>query len=595
MKKNGFTLIEVLVGSAVFVLIAVTAYNSYVSLFKIINLNQYRVLAIDLANEQFEIARNMPYSSVGVQGSIPNGSIPHTQTLTRGGTIFVVTTTVRNIDLPFDGTIGGTPNDLSPADNKLVEVEVSCSACNNMQPVSLVGQVAPKNLETASTNGALFIRVFDANGQPVQDASVHVVNIATSTTIVIDDVTDASGMLRLVDVPPQANAYRITVTKSGYSTDRTYPIGGSGNPSPSKPDATVLLQQVTQISFSIDKLSSIHFSSVTPNCEVVGSFGFSIVGSKQIGTNVPKYSQNTSTNSSGILDLSSIEWDSYTISPTDTTRYLSGINPLNPVAVNPDGSQNIQLIVVPKDPNGLVMTIKDRATSLPLSGATVRLTKNGGGFDETLITGQGYLSQTDWSAGSSQENFINQLKYFSDDGNIDIATTAGQIKLRSAFGEYNPSGVLESSTFDTGSASNFFSLVWSPIDQPVLAGANSVRLQFATNATVTSTTTWSFKGPDGSNTSYYLSSNSSLNAIHGSDRYARYRAYLSTATATVTPNISDIAFTYTSDCVPPGQVIFTGLSTGNYTVEISKSGYTTNTTSITVGTGWQESQILLGP
>ena len=142
--KNGFTLVEVLVGSAIFLIIALAAYNAYVGLFKLINLSQYKVLAVSLANERFEIARNMPYEDVGIVNSIPNGEIPHTQTLVRGGVSFVVTTTVRNIDLPFDGTIGGSPNDISPADNKLVEVDVSCDGCNGMKPVTLTGQVAPK-------------------------------------------------------------------------------------------------------------------------------------------------------------------------------------------------------------------------------------------------------------------------------------------------------------------------------------------------------------------------------------------------------------------------------------------------------------------
>jgi prepilin-type N-terminal cleavage/methylation domain-containing protein len=439
--KRGFTLVEILVGAAVFVVIAVAAYNAYVSLFKLIQLNQYKVLATELASEQFEIARNMPYASVGVQGSIPNGSIPHIQGLIRGGTTFTVTTIVRNIDLPFDGTIGGTPNDLSPADNKLVEIVVSCDGCRGMQPITLDGQVAPKNLETATTNGALFIRVFDANGQPVQNASVHVVNVATTSTIIIDDVTDTNGMLQLVDIPPQSNAYRITVTKSGYSTDRTYPLDGSGNSNPAKPDPTVLLQQVTQISFSIDRLSSIHFSSVTPTCAPVGNFSFNIAGSKQIGNGVAKFSQNTSTNGSGKLDLSSMEWDSYTITPNDASQYLSGINPLNSIAINPDSSQNIQLIAVPKDPNGLLVTVRDNSTLLPLSGAAVELTDTDG-FDQATTTGQGDISQT--------------------------------------------------------------------------------------------------------------------------------------------------------DCVPPGQVIFTGLSAGNYTVKVSKTGYAEYSVDVSIGNGWQETQVQMG-
>jgi hypothetical protein len=108
--------VEVLVGAAVFLLVSLSAYEAYIGLFKLIDLGQYRLLAVSLANEQFEIARNMPYSSVGVVGGVPNGVIPHVQTLARGGVEFTVTTTVRNLDLPFDGLLGGTPSDSSPAE-----------------------------------------------------------------------------------------------------------------------------------------------------------------------------------------------------------------------------------------------------------------------------------------------------------------------------------------------------------------------------------------------------------------------------------------------------------------------------------------------
>lgn len=591
-KRRAFTLVEVLIGAAVFVVVAVAAYNAFVSLFQLIHLNQERVLAIDLAEERFEIARNMSYANIGVQGSIPVGSIPHSVTLVRGGISFTVITTVRNIDLPFDGTIGGTPNDLSPADNKLVQIEVDCGSCRNFQPIILTGQVAPKNLETASTNGALFIRVFDANGQPVQGANVHVENVATTTTIAIDDTTDVNGMLQLVDVPPGNNAYRITVSKAGYSTDRTYSTTDVANPKPTKPDATVVLQQVTQVSFAIDKLSAIHVQSVTPTCAPVGNFAFHMTGSKLIGENIAKYSSDKTTDANGNLVLNGMEWDSYSILPKDLTRYLTGINPLNPVAVNPDSSVNIQLITVPQNSNALLVTVRDSATNLPLPDATVRVTASG--YDKTLVTGHGFLSQTDWSGGSGQEDYIDNTKYFVDNGNVDTSN-AGDITLGTVFGQYNSSGNLESSTFDTGSASNFYSLIWSPADQLAPIGADAVRLQIASNATITPTTTWSFIGPDGTGSSYYNVSNSTINSVHNGDQFLRYKLYLATASTTLSPNVSEISFTYSSACVPPGQVIFTGLPAGTYTVTVSKSGYATNTVAAAVDNDWQEEQVILGP
>ena len=591
----GFSLVEVLVGTALFLTISIAAYGAYIGLFKLIDLSQYRVLATSLANEQIELARNMPYDDVGVVGSIPSGVIPHTQNIERGGVDFVVETIVRNVDLSFDGTIGGSPNDLSPADNKLLQVTVACEGdCRGLQPIVVSGQVAPKNLETASSNGALFIRVFDANGLPVQGANVHVQNIATSSTISINDVTDANGMLQLIDVPPQGNAYRITVSKSGYSSDRTYPVGGSGNPNPVIPDATVLLQQVTQVSFAIDRLGTLELSSVSPTCSLVPNFDVGLVGSKLIGADVNKYVDSHTTDSNGELVLEDMEWDTYTSWPIDTSYHLVGINPLNPAPLNPGATQNIQLIVEPKDPRTILVTVKDSATGLPISDAEVTLSRTG--YEEILTTGKGYVNQTDWSGGSGQEIYTDTSRYYTDDGNIDVDGIEGEIRLRNAFGSYNPQGQLESSVFDTGSESNFFNFTWSPLDPPLLAGEESVRFQIATNATMTPTTTWEYVGPDGTVSSFFDTPDTPIHESHNGHKFLRYLAYLKTADDAVTPNISDVAFTYTSLCTPPGQVAFSGLSSGTYTLTVSKDEYTTYVDEdVEVDSDWQEVTVIMSP
>ena len=587
-NRRGFTLVEVLVGAAVFLMISLAAYNAYIGLFNLINLSQYKILAVSLANEQFEIARNMPYNDVGIVNGIPNGKIPQSQTLVRGGVTFEVDAIVRNIDQPFDGQIGSTTNDTSPADNKLLEITVTCNGCKNMQPFTVTGQVAPKNLETASTNGALFIRVFDANGQPVQGANVNVVNVATTTTIIIDDVTDATGWLQLIDVPPGTEAYRITVGKSGYSTERTYPLGDVGNPAPIKPDATVLVQQVTQVSFAIDQLGSLAVSSVSPTCTAIPNFDFSLLGSKQIGLNVPKYSQNLSTNGSGSLSLSSMEWDIYTVTPTDASHDLFGLNPLNPVTINPGAAQQLQLIVVPTDTRSILVTVRDSATLLPISGATVVLSGDATG---NKVTGKGFINQTDWAGGSGQVNYTDTTRYSFDNGFVDITGVPGIIRLSEAFGVYNPDGSLESSTFDTGSVSNFYNLVWSPTDPPA---STTVKFQIAT-ATTSTPTSWDFLGPDGTSGTYYTVSDSPINAVHNGDRYLRYKTFLHTDDTAITPNISDVAFTFTSSCTPPGQVMFSGLPSGNYHVNVSQTGYSDFDQDIVLNSNWLEVQAVMTP
>lgn len=593
--QAGFTLAEVIVGAALFAFIAVAVYQGYTTLLQLVAASRVKITATNLANEQIELIRNMPYSNVGEVSGIPVGVIPQIQTLVRDGYTFTVNTTVRNIDDPFDGTIGGAPNDTSPADYKLVELGIDCTNCKNFQTMTVSTRVAAKSLETSSTNGALFVRVFDGNGQPVSNANVNIVNTQITPSIVIDDVTSNNGMLQIVDVPPGVNAYKISISKSGYTTDQTYATS-TGNPNPSKPHATVVIQQVTQVSLTIDKVSTLNLSTVTESCAPVANVPFSIVGSKLIGSspNVYKYNQSFSTDAGGGKTLNAMEWDTYSIALTGGSYRLAGVNPLMPVTLLPDSTQNAQFIITTKNPRLLMVTVKDSGTGLPVSGATVTLS-DGGSYSEVLVTGRGYLNQTDWSGGSGQSDFINQTQYLSSDGNVDSDSPVGEMKLSSIFGDFAVSGNLTSSTFDTGTTTNFNQIVWSPTNQPVETGLNNVRFQIATNSSNNASSTWSFLGPDGTVGTFYDTTNANISTVHNGDRFLRYKAYVATASTTYSPNIADVSFTFTTSCIPPGQVIFSNLNAGSYTVTVDTVGYTQYISPVTVSADWQETQAVINP
>ncbi len=590
-RNRGFTLLEVIVGAALFALIAVSVYQSFATLTTLVSVARLKITATDLVNERLELIRNLPFNQVGEVGGIPSGVLNHVETFVRDNNSFIATTTIRNLDDPFDGTIGGVPNDISPADYKMVEIDINCTSCKNFPQMNVSTQVAPKNLETASTNGALFVKAFDANGIPIQSANVHMVNNTVTPNIVVDDVTNAQGVLQIIDAPPGANAYQVTVTKGGYTTDQSYATSVA-NPHPINLNPTVALQQVTQSSFVIDKVSSMNLSAVTDTCEPVPGLTFAVQGNKLIGTNpnVYKYNQNVTLDGAGKKTLSNLDWDTYAMNLTSAGYYLAGVNPLLPVSLAPGASQDVQLVVTNEPASVLLVAVKDSATSLPLSGATVTLSKVG--YTGILTTGRGFLSQTDWSGGSGQNALVDQAKYFSSDGNIGTTNPVGDMKLNVAFGIYASSGNLTSSTFDTGTTSNFNQITWSPGSQPVQTGTPNVRFQIATN---NDATTWNFIGPDGTNGTYYTSSNANIASANNGNRYFRYKAYLDTASTTYTPTVSDIALTFTSSCIPPGQVAFTGLSNGTYTLTISSGGYTTYSGSITISSPWQSQQVILSP
>ncbi|MEK7554446.1 MAG: prepilin-type N-terminal cleavage/methylation domain-containing protein [Patescibacteria group bacterium] len=587
-RRNGFTLIETLIAVAIMTVVAFSVYRALAVLLEILETSEVRVAAAALANEKLEYIRNMTYPDIGIVGGAPSGYVEPIDLKKRRGIDFTISTIIRNIDDPFDGVIGGNPNDLSPADYKLIEITVQCSSpCSDPQPFVFTGRAAPRTLENASTNGSLFVQVIDASGQPVSGATVQVVNTAVTPQVNINDITDVNGFLKIIDVPPSVQMYHVAVTKNGYSSDQTYAITPQ-NPNPIKPDATVALQTVTQVTLSTDRVSTLNFSSVNEACTPIPNIDFSLAGAKLIGTapNVLKYNQNFATDGSGLRTVSGLEWDNYTLTVPVGAYALRGAIPLSPIAVSPNSTQSVKIVATPQVPQSLLVTVRDSASLLPLSNASVRLT--GASYDTTLVTGRGFLRQTDWSGGAGQDIYQNQTKYFDQDGNIDTANPAGDLKLlETATSTYANSGVLTSSTFDTGSPSTFYAFTFNPGAQPPQTGQDSVKFQFAT-ATTTSPTTWNYLGPDGTSGTYYTVSVTDINAVHTGDQYFRYRVFLGTPNQNYSPTLSDIAVTFASSCVPPGQVLFTGLPNDTYTIEIQRTSYQTLNDITTVNQAWQE-------
>lgn len=567
-KLNGFTLIEVVVATAVFLLFAIGVYGGLQLVFKIVYQSRLRILETSILSAELETVRNLPFEQVGISGGLPAGVLPHTKNVTRNGILFNITTTVRNVDDSFDGTIGGNPNDTSPADYKLVEMAIICANCIQQEPVILNTMVSPKGLEGASQNGALFINVFDANGQPVSGVDVHVVNTNPNPDLVINDTTDNEGWLKIVDTPTGTLCYNITVSKAGYSSD--------GTVAPVKLPATVATQTVTEIFFSIDRLSNLNIHTVSHACAPVGNASFNMHGEKLIGTSpdVYKYSHNFTTNGAGDKELTGLEWDKYHLDFSGSGYDIGGSAPMLPLKLNPGATQDLTVILRSHVADSLLVRVNDAGTGLPLSNATVRLT-NGGLYDKSLITGLGYTRQTDWSGGSGQTDFSIADKYFADSGTLDNDSPAGDLKLKRSGQHYLNSGWLESSTIDLGTAVNFNSLIWEPIDQPVQAGANALTFQLATSDTSTPAS-WDYVGPDGTADTYYTISNNVIWNGHNGDRYLRYKTYLSTADDSFTPQLSEVAFTYVNECSPPGQSFFNDVANGAYTLEVSHDGYATN-------------------
>ena len=582
--QRGFTLIEILIAVSLFLIVAVGIYASYANLIEVVGRTRTHTLATSLLNREIEIVRNLPYDSIGIIGGVPAGVIASSTTIVYEGQQFVLAATVHSVDDPFDGRVGGAPSDTALADYRLVQLTLTCPTCFRFVPLSFTTWASPQHLEGSTKNGALFIDVFDASSNPFSGADVSIINNNTLPTITISDITGANGTYELVDTPTSTLSYRVTVSKTGYSTDKTYAADPVNNPNPQPAYATVASQQVTEIAFAIDKLSTLQVTTQDFLCKPIPAITLNQVGDKLIGVepDVPKYANSVTTNQSGTATLNNLEWDTYTFTNTSGSYDIAGVTPFNPFDLDPGVHGSIDFVMEPHTTNSLLVTSEDESGD-PLPEATVTITDSKGN-DTVKLSGERFLTDTDWSAGT----------YTSQDGTIEVSNPAGTLKLKKVGNSYPTSthSYLISQTFDFGTATTtLHSFSWNPTSQPAQTGADSVKFQFAAN---NDNATWNYIGPDGTAETYFTTAVSDLSA-YNNKRYFRYKAYINTVDQNYTPSITDVQLRFTSACVSSYQALFSNLTTGDYTVAVAKDGYQTTTSTVTVASGWQEDEETLYP
>lgn len=419
-QQKAFSLVEVVIGIAILAFISLTLYTLINFTLNIIWESKVRITATQLANQKIEMARNLSYTEVGTSGGIPSGIIPATETITRNNILFTVNTQVVYIDDPFDGTLGGEPNDTLNTDYKRVRVEVSWNYRLQHRPIVLITDIMPPGLESTVGGGTLKILVYNAYGQPVTQAQVTIYNSLVEPQINISTLTDNAGYVILPGSPESTEGYKITVTKNNYSTDQTH-VATTELPSPEKPPANVFENQTTNISFAIDYLSN--FSLRLQNQSGIGLSGvtLNIQGEKTIGFDaeeqpVYKYDQNKVSNALGDIVLNDMEWDSYVFSLPESAVYnISETVPIQPLNLLPNTTTATTIVLVPKATHSLLVIVKD-VDNQPLANAQVHLFSSNPVLDQTLTTdtsGQVYF--TPWvNTESTLEITLESYEDYTD-------------------------------------------------------------------------------------------------------------------------------------------------------------------------------------
>lgn len=261
MTPRGLSLIDVVVGVAIMTLVFFALFGAFQLSIQLVFSTKAKIGATALLAERMEFVRSLPYASVGTVGGIPSGPVPQLEQVNLNGTLYTLRTLVLYTDAPEDGLDDEDENGVT-ADYKTVKVEVLWSVRDSSRSTFAVTRISPVGLETLEGGGTLRVNVFNAIAEPVSNASVRVVNDATSPAIDVTLETNEQGVVSLPGAP-EASGYEITVSKTGYSDAQTYDVTVD-NPNPSPAHVTVVEADTATVSFAIDQLGSLSLSTFEP-------------------------------------------------------------------------------------------------------------------------------------------------------------------------------------------------------------------------------------------------------------------------------------------------------------------------------------------
>lgn len=259
--RRGMTLIDVVVGTAIMLMIFLAIFGAFQISIQLVFSTKAKTGAVALITDRMEYIRGLPYSSVGVVGGIPAGNIDPLEQVRLNGVTYTLRTLVQYEDAPEDGLDDLDENGIT-ADYKVIKVEALWNIRGSSRSTFLVSRMAPVGEESLTGGGTLRVNVFDAAASPVQGADVRIINDTADPAIDTTVSTNDNGTASFPGAPEESD-YEISVSKDGYSGAQTYGVTVE-NPNPSPGHVAVVEGQTTTVGFAVDTLGSLTVRTYEP-------------------------------------------------------------------------------------------------------------------------------------------------------------------------------------------------------------------------------------------------------------------------------------------------------------------------------------------
>jgi hypothetical protein len=388
-KMKGMTIIEGLILLAIFIIVATAFYEGFIlGTNHILNVKK-RLLAVGIANEKMEILRSLPYDEVAVSGGLPSGAIDPDELVVTSGNQFHILTAISYFDDPDDGTLAMSTDSI-PNDYKSAVIRVLWGGETAAETVILRSFFVPSGIETTAGGGILSVNVIDANGIPVQDASVRIQNSFVAPAVDTTLVTGANGNAALVGAKASSQKYIITVSKSGYETVTTLPPYPITAFYPNDVHMTAINDAFTTGIIISSLLADLHIEARDPLGVPVPNVNFDLEGGRVIGTTtglapVYGYSESLVTDSSGNEDITDASPGAYYLNLNEASYTFwkadyGSNNAANQIVLAPSGNLTATVIIINENSPGYFVQVLDKSNGNPVEGGVVKFENTGLGY-----------------------------------------------------------------------------------------------------------------------------------------------------------------------------------------------------------------------
>lgn len=356
--EGGFSLIEVMVAGLVLVVGLVMMSQFFASAVGRVLDSELRSVLHQVATQDLEQIRGLPYEDVGTVDGHPAGVLAEDEDRTvENLTVKIHREIIYWTDESYEGPY--------PANYRRVTLTVAAVGYDRLAPVELTSNVAG-----GAPGGSLDITVTDLQGTPVRDARIVITNDNLAPHVNIQTAalkTDSQGHILVPGLTPDNTPnYFVSVSKPGYNEDAT--------------DPGVVVQDglpYTVVQLTIDRLASLRVRVIDTAGEPVEGLSVSVIGPAGFDEEFVSSAEGTT--------YANIRYS------TDLDPYIvwllegQGYEPLSQEVVLEPGTSEEVVLTVPaggptttttESPGGTTTSTASTTTTLPgAASLTVRVVK----------------------------------------------------------------------------------------------------------------------------------------------------------------------------------------------------------------------------